>query len=96
MEFEEVVEKLLDQQYSGSIFLYSEEGEKLELQKIATIPLDGKIYAILHPVDDDIPENAAFVFRLDLDEQMLTIEEDGDTADAVFDEYFRTMEAEEK
>ena len=69
---------------------------KLELQKIATIPLDGKIYAILHPVDDDIPENAAFVFRLDLDEQMLTIEEDGDTADAVFDEYFRTMEAEEK
>lgn len=95
MEFEEVVEKLLDQQYSGSIFLYSEEGEKLELQKIATIPLDGKIYAILHPVDDDIPENAAFVFRLEPDEQMLTIEEDGDTADAVFDEYFKAVEDEE-
>ncbi len=92
MEFEEVVKKLLDPQDSGNIFLYSDEGEKLELEQVAIIPLDGKTYAILHPIDDDIPENAAFVFRLDLDEQMLSIEEDGDIADAVFDEYFKTIE----
>ena len=95
MEFEEVVKKLLDPQDSGNIFLYSDEGEKLELEQVAIIPLDGKTYAILHPIDDDIPENAAVVFRLDLDEQMLSIEEDGDIADAVFDEYFKTIEDEE-
>ena len=95
MEFEEVVKKLLDPQDSGNIFLYSDEGEKLELEQVATVPLDGRLYVILHPVDDDIPENAAFVFRLEPDEQMLTIEEDGDTADAVFDEYFKAVEDEE-
>lgn len=96
MEFEEVVKKLLDPQDSGNIFLYSDEGEKLELEQVATVPLDGKTYAILHPIDDDIPENAAFVFRLDLDEQMLSIEEDGDIADAVFQKYYELTEEDEE
>jgi dUTPase len=95
MEFDEVIKKLLDNEDYGNICLYSDEGEELVLEQVATIPLNDKIYVILHPVDDGIPEDAAFVFRIDLENEMITIEEDEDVADMVFQKYYELTEEDE-
>ena len=88
MEFDEVIKRLLDNEDYGNICHYSDEGEELVLEQVATIPLNDSIYAILHPVDDDIPEDAAFVFRVDLENEMIVIEDDEDVSDMVFQKYY--------
>ncbi len=95
MEFDEVIKKLLDKDDYGNIFLYSDEGDALELEQIATIPLDDKLYVILHPIDEEIPEDAAFVFLVDLDEEMIRIEEDESISDMVFEKYYELAEDDE-
>lgn len=96
MEFDEVIEKLLDKDNYDNIFLYSDEGDALELEQIATVPLNEQIYVILHPIDDEIPDDAAFVFHVNLEEEMISFVEDEDIYNLVFDKYYESIEEDDE
>lgn len=94
-----VLEILLDQENDEAIALYDEFDECFLFEQVAVVPLDDeKIYAVLKPVDPaamDIPEDEAIVFRVDYDEAdepYLVAETDEETAERVFEEYYRLLD----
>lgn len=90
------IDQILDDNNTDNIVLYNEEGESIEFEQIALIPLDGDTFVILHPVDqlEGMNEDEALVFGIEnVDgEDTLVIVEDEDVVDAVFEEYYIMLE----
>lgn len=83
---------LTDEEDSGNIVLEDEDGNEVEFEQIATIPLDEELYCILRPLNvPEMAEDEAVVFLLEGDDEteMLSVVEDEDTAARVFDEYYK-------
>lgn len=61
-----VLELLLDDEYSGDIELKNENNEAIGFEQIAVIPLAGDIYAILKPREplSKMGERDALVFKV--------------------------------
>ena len=83
------IEMILDENNDENIVLYNEEGEAVEFEQIALIPLNGTDFVILHPVED-MADDEALVFAIEeVDgEDALVLVEDDDVVDAVFEEYY--------
>jgi hypothetical protein len=105
MEKEKIVKNpidcLLDENDTSNITLFSSEGEKMEFEQIALIPIDDKVFAILKPTGKvpAIGENEALVFEIvekDDEESYLNLVSDIDTIDKVFAEYNKLVDAQEK
>ena len=81
-----LLECLLDEDNEENIVLYTDDGSEIEMEQIAVIPHDAKLYAILRPLDAD--EDAAAVFLVDHeDEESLISIEDEVLASKILDIY---------
>ena len=89
------IEMILDENNDENIVLYNEEGEAVEFEQIALIPLNGTDFVILHPVEC-MADDEALVFAIEeVDgEDALVLVEDDDVVDAVFEEYYDMLRAE--
>lgn len=92
------IEQILDENNTDNIILYNEEGDAIEFEQIALVPLDDETFVILRPLvdDDEIAEDEALVFAIeDVDgEAALVTVLDDDVVDAVFEEYYDMLRAE--
>lgn len=81
--------QLLDHDNDENIILFDEEGYAIEMEQIGTIPHNGKLYALLRPLEAD-PDSAG-VYEVDLDdEESITAVED----DALCEEIIALFNAE--
>lgn len=92
-----LLEQLLDENNDGEIRLTNQDGTELVFNHVATIPYNESLFAILAPVSDieGVNDDEAIVFRvveIDEGEHVLVIEDDEETAMAVFDEYVKLWE----
>ncbi|MGN0813392.1 MAG: DUF1292 domain-containing protein [Candidatus Coproplasma sp.] len=91
-----LLEQLLDEEGDSQIRLTNEDGTELVFNQVAVIPFDNTIFAILAPVSEieGVNDDEAIVFRVDErdGEDVLVLEEDEQTAMAVFDEYVKLWE----
>ena len=85
------IQMLLDENCTDNIVLYGENGQPMEFEQIALIPIDELgVFVILKPVNDGIlKEDEALVFTIMRDDEGLYLEvcQDEATIDRVFDEY---------
>ena len=102
-----VIEKILDEENDDPITMYDEEGNCFKFEQVAVIPYEGELYAILYPLDkvEGVEEAEALVFHIVFDEEAETdeeaikngyieIEQDTDTAEAVFNIYLEILDEE--
>lgn len=89
------IEKLLDENNSEPITLYSEGNMEVTFEQIAVIPLDSGDYAILKPMGEfeGIGEEEALVFEIARQdgEWILQVVLEDDIIDAVFAEYYAML-----
>lgn len=88
---------ILDENNNDNVVLYNGKNEPVEFEQIAIVPLNGKDYVILKPVEqfEGIAEDEAIVFRFDVndeDEEILSVEDDDAVIDAVFEVYYKLLE----
>ena len=91
------IDKIFDEECCENIFLFGENGEKLEFEQIAVLPIYHKIYVILRPVGiNTLADDEALVFCIDeIDgEQTLVLLEDEALIDDVFSEYYNMLRQE--
>lgn len=92
----DLLDQLLDEESDSEIRLKNEDGTELVFNQVAVIPDGDKIYAILTPVTDieGVSDDEAIVFRVDEreGEHVLVLEEDEETAMAVFEQYVKLWE----
>ena len=84
-------DRIFDENDSDPIVLYSENGEEIAFEQIALIPLEGRVYVIMQPVEllEGMADDEALVFEiLDRDgETVLDVVLDDEIMDAVFAKY---------
>lgn len=94
-----IIDILLDENNDENIVLYDEKDQENEFEQVAVIPLNGKIYAILKPVNclEEVGEDEAVVFCIEEfeGEYVLILEQDDAVGEAVFNEYYAHLDAEE-
>ena len=93
----DIIDMLYDEENEENIVLYDETGKAVEFEQIALIPLEERSYVILKPLDcaaAGIGEDEAVVFEiLETDgETQLTVVQDDDVIDAVFQVYERLLD----
>lgn len=99
--FEEksVFERLFDPEDESDIVLYDENEKPIKFEQIAVIPVKEEVYAILRPLEkmEGLEEDQGLVFLLDETEEgeeILTIVDDDEIIDLVFDEYEKLFDEE--
>ena len=89
------IDMLLDENNSDPIVFYNEKNEPIRFDQIAVVPLKGETYAILKPLDmsDILAEDEAMVFAIVVEdgEELLSIVDDDDIIDAVFEVYYAML-----
>lgn len=86
-----LMEILTDEENSDNLVLQDADGIETEFEQIATIELNGDAYCILHPVnsaDFQMDEEEALVFKLEEDDSLTIVEDEG-LAQLVFEEYYK-------
>lgn len=88
-QHDNMIDMLYDEECDDNILLVNENGEEIEFEQIALIPLDEKDYAILKPVKplEDMEDDEAFVFAIDDENERLVLETDEKYIDEVFAAY---------
>jgi len=98
MEEEKTVfEKLFDEKDDSNIVLYDENEEAVEFEQCAIIPIKEQVYAILKPVKKmeglDVDQGLVFLLEeTEEGEELLTVVDDEDIIDIVFEEYDKLFE----
>lgn len=94
-----IADILLDEENDENIVLFDENDQPCEFEQIAVVPMNGKIYAILKPVDcmEEVGEDEALVFCLEEcdGDYELVIETDNEIGEAVFASYYSMFEDED-
>lgn len=90
MEETPLLDALLDSDNTSPIVLNGPEGE-IQLEQIAVIPHDEKIYAVLHPLTpmEGIEEDSCIVLRYEQTDEgeTMVLEEDDEIVDIVYNTY---------
>ena len=74
--------------------LYDPDGNEVEVEQVAVIPMDGVVYCLVHPIVplEGMTEDEALVLELAEDpetgDDMLNMVTDDDIIDRVFEEYY--------
>ena len=89
-----LLESLFDPDNDENLVLTDVDGREEEFEQIATIPLDGEVYALLHPVEEE--EDIVVIFRLidDGDNETLVFESDEEKQQRVYNAYNDLCDAE--
>ncbi len=88
-----IMDQILDENNNDNIILYNENGEEVEFEQIAIIPLNDNVYLILKPVVlfEGMQENEGLVFLIEEYEDdtkfKLCVEED------IIDEVFKIYDS---
>lgn len=88
-----IMDQILDENNNDNIILYNENGEEVEFEQIAIIPLNDNVYLILKPVVlfEGMQENEGLVFLIEEYENdtkfKLCVEED------IIDEVFKIYDS---
>lgn len=94
-----IIDILLDEDNDDNIILYDEDDQPNEFEQVALVPLNGKVYAILKPINcmEDVGADEAVVFCIEEfeGEYMLFPEQDDAVGEAVFNEYYSLLEHDE-
>lgn len=89
------IDKIFDEDNNENVVLYNKNNEPVEFEQIFIMPLDGADYCILKPVEplEGMSEDEGIVFTLqEVDgEEQLTVVQDQEIIDKVFDEYTRLL-----
>ena len=90
------IDQIFDENNTDPVVLYNENGEAVSFEQIALIPLDGRIYVILQPVEtmEGVNGDEGFVFEITQEdgEELIVIVEDFAIIDRVFDIYESMLE----
>lgn len=93
---ENIIDTLFDEENCDNIVLVDDENNEIEFEQIALIPLDEAVYAILKPVDcTDIGEDEAWAFFIDEENGLLSLVEDEDLVNRIFEGYYALLDDEE-
>lgn len=82
-------EMLLDENNNENVIFYDEDGNKMEFEQIALIPLHDENYVILHPVNMGYGDDDAICYSLSYEGnkyELLEVEDD-DLLDEIYHEY---------
>lgn len=93
------VDLLLDPDNYDNIVLYNDKDEPVEFEQYAIIPIDGKTYVILSPVEklEGMDEDEAFAFEIIFgEENSLMLVEDQTLIDEIFNRYKNLYNAHKK
>ena len=90
-----VLEVLLDPMNEDTVTLYGENGQALEFEQVAILPIDEKIYAILKPAApmDGVSADEALVFVIEEEEgeAFIRLETDEELCDVAFQVYYTLL-----
>ncbi|MBR2986897.1 MAG: DUF1292 domain-containing protein [Clostridia bacterium] len=92
------LDMLLDESCNDNIVLYDDDGEPIEFEQIALIPIEETLYFILRPIEmEGLEEDEAFVFQLIETDEDSTIDlvEDDEIVEKVFELYYSLLDDEE-
>ena len=95
----DVLEMLLDENCNDNITLYDEDGEPMEFEQIAMIPVEEDTYFILRPIGmEELEDDLAFVFKLIESEDGVGIDlvDNDEIADLVFEQYYALFDEDEE
>lgn len=87
MDFKELLEKILNPDNAEPITLYNEADEPADFDQLAFIPHKDSYYVVLTPHEaiEGIDENAVMIFKIDEENECISLEEDEDLSTEVFD-----------
>lgn len=90
------IDALYDEDNNDAIILFNEKGEEIAFEQIAIIPQNGKVYAILKPIQplEGLGEDEGLVFFVNEDEGILELITDEKIIDDVFAVYDELVENE--
>ena len=90
-----LLNRLLTADDVDPIALMGEDGKELKFEQCATIPYEGVLYAVLHPITkiEGIGEDECLVFRYEQKdgEEIFCLEEDEDVANEVYNAYIEMI-----
>ena len=93
------IDKILAEDNEDNIILYDENDNPTEFEQVAVIPLEDTVYVILVPVTpiEGVGEDEGIVFVIEETEdgELLTVVEDDEIADEVFEIYNGLVDAED-
>ena len=93
------IDKILAEDNEDNIVLYDENDNPTEFEQVAVIPLEDNVYVILVPVTpiEGVGEDEGIVFVIEETEdgELLTVVEDDEIADEVFEIYNGLVDAED-
>ena len=94
--FDELLDKIFDEENNESLVLVSEDGEEVAFEQIALVPNNGNLYIILKPVQpmEGVSEDEGLVFLINENMKRFEIVVDEEIIDRVFDVYDALLEAE--
>ena len=87
--FNEILDKICDENNSEAIALMSENGVEILFEQIAVIPQDNELYLILKPVQplEGVGEDEGLVFFVNEEEYRYELVVDEERIDKVFEVY---------
>lgn len=93
-QHDNMIDMLYDEECDDNILLVNENGEEIEFEQIALIPLDEKDYAILKPVKpfEDMEDDEALAFAIDDENERLVLETEQKYIDEVFAVYDKLVD----
>ncbi|MBQ7225154.1 MAG: DUF1292 domain-containing protein [Clostridia bacterium] len=95
--FNELIDKLYDEENNEAIVLFSEKGQEIAFEQIAVIPhQDGRVYVILKPIQpiEGLGEDEGLVFFINDEKKIVELVTDEGIIDWVFSVYDSLVEDE--
>ena len=95
--FNELIDKLYDEENNESIVLFSEKGQEIAFEQIAVSPhRDGRVYVILKPIQpiEGLGEDEGLVFFINDEKKIVELVTDEGIIDWVFSVYDSLVEDE--
>ncbi|MBE6136889.1 MAG: DUF1292 domain-containing protein [Erysipelotrichaceae bacterium] len=91
-------EMLLDENNNDNVVFHDADGNPMEFEQIALIPLDDEKYVILHPLDMGYGDDEVVAYHISSDEnsyELLAID-DEDLLEQLHEEYLRLYKKSKK
>ena len=90
-----LLNRLMDAQDREPVVMAGEDGKDLEFEQCASIPYNGYLYVVFHPITpiEGIGEDECVVFRYEQKdgEEIFCLEEDEDVANEVYNAYIEMI-----
>ena len=76
MEDKKIIERLFDEKNDDNLKVVDAEGNEIELEQVAVVTYEDKIYAVLHAIGDPEEEVLVFLVNPEDEESIIMIEDE--------------------